>query len=116
MSETGRQASSEGPKRTAAGPRLSEDAIELIVAMLRVLGDPTRIRLIEVLNERGRATVSALNACLAMTQQNVSRQMAILHRAGIVSRRREGVWVYYELTDFTGWWLIEQLASGLSGD
>lgn len=101
-----------GQKRTVVVPRplLSEGAIESIVAMLRVLGDPTRIRLIEALNERGRATVSALNACLAMTQQNVSRQLAILHQAGIVSRRREGVWVYYELVDFTGWWLIEQLA------
>ena len=84
--------------------------------MFRVLGDPTRIRLIEALNERGRATVSALKACLAMTQQNVSRQLAILHQAGIVSRCREGVWVYYELIDFTGWWLIQQLAGEPQAD
>jgi DNA-binding transcriptional ArsR family regulator len=84
--------------------------------MLRVLADPTRIRLIEVLNERGRATVSALTACLPVTQQNVSKQLAILHQAGVVSRHRQGVWVHYELSDFTGWWLVEQLASALSVD
>lgn len=112
MSEVGRQTKVEGQNRApVARPELSEEAIGSIVAMLRILGDPTRIRLIEALNERGRATVSALNACLAMTQQNVSRQLAILHQAGIVSRRREGVWVYYELIDFSGWWLIEQLAA-----
>jgi DNA-binding transcriptional ArsR family regulator len=81
--------------------------------MLRVLADPSRIRLIEVLNDRGRATVSALAACLPVTQQNVSWQLRVLHQAGIVSRHREGVWVHYELTDFTGWWLIEQLAGAL---
>lgn len=101
------------PARGAAG-RLSEEAVESIAAMLRVLADPTRIRLIETLNARGRATVSALAACLPLTQQNVSHQLGVLHQAGIVSRRREGIWVHYELVDWTGWWLIEQLASGLS--
>lgn len=84
--------------------------------MLRVLADPTRIRLIETLNDRGRATVSALTAGLPVSQQSVSKQLAVLHQAGIVSRRREGVWVHYELTDFTGWWLIEQLAGALLED
>jgi DNA-binding transcriptional ArsR family regulator len=112
MSEVGLQTKTEGQNRDpVARPELSEEAIGSIVAMLRVLGDPTRIRLIEALNERGRATVSALNACLEMTQQNVSRQLSILHQAGIVSRCREGVWVYYELIDFSGWWLIEQLVA-----
>lgn len=96
--------------------QLSEETIESIAAMLRVLSDPIRIRLIEVLNDRGRTTVSALTACLPVTQQNVSWQLRILHQAGIVSRHREGVWVHYELTDFTGWWLIEQLASALDAD
>jgi len=93
---------------------LSEEDIASIAAILRVLGDETRIRLIEVLNHQGRATVSALAAGLSMTQQNISRQLSILHLAGIVRRRREGRCVYYELADFTGWWLIGQLASGLS--
>lgn len=98
----------------SSSPPLSDEAVESITAMLRVLADPTRIRLIEVLNERGKATVSALTACLPVTQQNVSKQLAVLHQAGIVSRHREGVWIHYELTDFAGWWLVEQLASALS--
>jgi ArsR family transcriptional regulator len=100
----------------ASAPRLGSETVESIAAMLRVLADPTRIRLIETLNDRGRATVSALSAGLPVTQQNVSRQLSILHQAGIVNRRREGVWVHYELTDFTGWWLIEQLAGALLED
>lgn len=102
-----------GPVASSNAP-LSGETVESIAAMLRVLADPTRLRLIEVLNERGRATVSALTACLPVTQQNVSKQLGVLHQAGIVSRHREGVWVHYELADFTGWWLVEQLAGALS--
>lgn len=88
----------------------------MIAAVLRALGDPTRIRLIEVLNDRGGATVSALAACVPVSQQRVSQQLAVLYEAGIVRRRREGMWVRYELVDWTGWWLVEQLASALDAD
>jgi DNA-binding transcriptional ArsR family regulator len=99
---------------TARSEPLSDETVEMVSAMLRVLGDPTRIRLIEILNERGSATVSALTACLPVSQQGVSKQLGVLHQAGVVSRRRDGVWVRYELVDFTGWWLVQQLASALS--
>jgi len=98
---------------TAQTEPLSEETVEMVAAMLKVLGDPTRIRLIEVLNERGSATVSALTSRLSVSQPRVSKQLSALHQAGIVSRRRCGMWVYYELVDFTGWWLVQQLASGL---
>lgn len=103
-------------RRAAGRPSglLTEETVESLAAMLRVLADPTRIRLIEALNERGRATVSALAACLPVTQQNVSHQLGVLHQAGIVNRRREGSWVHYELADWTGWWLVEQLAGSLA--
>jgi DNA-binding transcriptional ArsR family regulator len=101
---------------TAQSEPLSEETVEMVAAMLKVLGDPTRIRLIEVLNERGSATVSALTSRLSVSQPRISKQLAVLHQAGIVSRRRCGMWVYYELVDFTGWWLVQQLASGLRDD
>jgi DNA-binding transcriptional ArsR family regulator len=93
---------------------LPEETVEMVAAMLKVLGDPTRIRLIEVLNERGSATVSALTSCVPVSQPSVSKQLGILHQAGIVSRHRQGMWVRYELVDFTGWWLVQQLSSGLA--
>lgn len=93
---------------------LPEDTVEMVAAMLKVLGDPTRIRLIEVLNERGGATVSALTACFSVSQQRISQQLAILHEAGVVRRRRQGIHVRYELVDFTCWWVVQQLASGLA--
>lgn len=95
---------------------LREQTVESLASLLRVLADPTRIRLIEMLEARERATVSALAASLKVGQQNVSYQLLVLHRAGVVSRRREGVWVNYELSDWSGWWLIRRLAADLDDD
>lgn len=116
MSERDRQAEHGASKRPSTASRLSEKTVEMVAATLRVLADPTRIRLMEVLNERGGATVSALSTCVRSSQQNVSKQLSVLHQAGIVSRHREGVWVRYELADWTGVWLIEQLAAALGAD
>jgi DNA-binding transcriptional ArsR family regulator len=99
---------------TARREPLSDETVEMVAAMLKVLSDPTRIRLIEVLNDRGGATVSALTACVPVSQQAVSKQLGVLHQAGVVSRRREGVWVRYELVDFSGLWLVRQIASAIA--
>lgn len=93
---------------------LPEETVEMVAAMLKVLSDPTRIRLIEILNDRGGATVGALTPYFSVSQQRVSQQLAVLHKAGIVRRRREGMSVRYELVDFACWWVVQQLASGLS--
>jgi len=91
----------------------TDETVASLAETLRILADPTRIRLIEILNSCGRASVGALAAYLPLTRQGVSRQLGILHRAGLVDRRREGMSVSYGLTDWTGWWLIEQLAAVL---
>lgn len=96
----------------AADP-LPEERLEALAMRLRLLGDPTRIRLIQRLNGSGAASVGALAAGLPLTRQGVSRQLGLLHQAGIVRRRREGMCVLYELADWTGLWLLEQLADAL---
>ncbi len=104
-----------GTAGSTDGP-FTEETVESVVETLRLLADPTRIRLIEALNGRGSASVGSLAAYLPVTRQGVSRQLGILHRAGLVRRRREGMSVSYELVDWTGWWLIEQLAGALGDD
>lgn len=109
-SETVSDTTSEGEGSTG----LSEQSVESLASLLRVLADPTRIRLIEILEARGRATVSSLTASLPISQQSVSRQLGVLFQAGIVARRREGIWVQYELRDWSGPWVLRQLAEGLA--
>lgn len=66
-----------------------------------------------LLNER-EATVQELTDRLATTHQNVSKHLGVLYQAGIVSRRREGSCVRYALVDWTGWWLVEQIAGSVA--
>jgi DNA-binding transcriptional ArsR family regulator len=93
---------------------LTGDTVDMVAAMLRVVGDPTRIRLMEALHQDGSATGGGLATRLGLSQQAVSKQLGVLFQAGIVSRRRDGAWVHYELIDWTGWWLVEQISAALS--
>jgi DNA-binding transcriptional ArsR family regulator len=72
--------------------------IELVAQRLRILGQPLRIKLIDNLRD-GAATVQQLVSAVDGVQQNVSQHLAILHQAGIVSRRKDGIRVWYELVD-----------------
>jgi DNA-binding transcriptional ArsR family regulator len=63
----------------------------------RVLGDPTRIRLIQAL-ERGERSVGELVALLDMRQPRVSTHLACLRHCGFVEGRRQGKEVIYRLT------------------
>lgn len=106
--------SKQEPGATAQKPPLPDETVEMVAAMLKVLGDPTRIRLIELLDDWGSATVGALTPYFQVSQQRVSQQLAVLHQAGVVRRRRQGIHVRYELVDFACWWVVQQLATGLA--
>lgn len=104
----------QGQERGDPASSLTDEMVDMVAAMLRVIGDPTRIRLIEALNQDGSATGGGLALRLSCSQQAVSKQLGVLHQAGMVSRRRAGAWVHYELIDWTGWWLVEQISAALS--
>ncbi len=116
-----RQGSHHQPREAAAAPRprrasaqqLSDEAIELIAARLRVIAEPNRIRILGLLND-GDATVQELTDRLMTTHQNVSKHLGVLYQAGMVSRRKEGISVRYALVDWTGWWLVEQMAGSVA--
>jgi DNA-binding transcriptional ArsR family regulator len=59
------------------------------------LGDPMRLRLVDLLLERGEATASTLAAAVPITRQGVSKHLAILERDGLVTACRSGREVRY---------------------
>lgn len=93
---------------------LSDEAIEVIAARLRVIAEPNRIRLMRLL-DGDDATVQELADRMATTHQNVSKHLGVLYQAGMVSRRKEGTAVRYSLVDWTGWWLVEQIGTSVIG-
>lgn len=66
--------------------------------LFRALADSTRLRLINLLGE-SEVCVCFLVAILKTSQPKVSRHLAYLRRAGVVSTRREGKWMHYRLVD-----------------
>ncbi|BEL39232.1 hypothetical protein Isolate57625_25870 [Mycobacteroides abscessus subsp. abscessus] len=63
----------------------------------KTLGHPVRIRVLELLSERDQA-VSEMLPEVGIEAANLSQQLAVLRRAGLVTARREGLSVLYTLT------------------
>lgn len=85
---------------------------DLIAGRLRVIGDPTRIRLLDALRD-GERTVNELTETLGTSQQNASKHLGLLLSAGIVSRRKAGTSAYYAIADPSVFDLCEQICGSL---
>ena len=77
---------------------LSPPLADVIAAQFRLLAEPMRVRILSRLRE-GEASVGELVADLGTTQQNVSRHLSILHREGVLGRRKEGNRAIYRIGD-----------------
>lgn len=69
-----------------------------IVQCFKALSDETRLRILALLIN-GEMCVCDLMAILDLPQSTVSRHLAYLRNSGWVEDRRQGVWMYYRLTD-----------------
>lgn len=94
--------------------RLEQELLELVARRLQAIAEPTRIRLITLLEQR-EATVGELTDELATTHQNVSKHLGLLYQLGIVTRRKQGNQVWYALSDYTALRLIEQATASVTG-
>lgn len=66
--------------------------------VFKALADRTRLRILGLLLE-GEVCVCHIHESLGLPQPTVSRHLAYLRRAGLVSTRKEGLWVHYRLVD-----------------
>ncbi|HXD54211.1 MAG TPA: metalloregulator ArsR/SmtB family transcription factor [Solirubrobacteraceae bacterium] len=85
---------------------------ELIAARLRVIGDPTRIRILDMLRE-DELSVSEITERLGTSQQNASKHLGILLQAGILARHKSGNSSIYSIADRGVYELCEQVCGGL---
>lgn len=91
---------------------LPDSLVEVIADRFRVLGEPMRIRILDRLRVDD-ATIGELAEALATSQQNVSKHVGILARAGLVARAKEGNSVRCTIADATVIELCEQVCGGL---
>ena len=79
-------------------PELSQQYIQPLADVFKVLGDPTRLRILRVLMTQ-EVCVRDIADELGMGQSAVSHQLRILRDARLVQFRRDGKTVYYSLAD-----------------
>jgi DNA-binding transcriptional ArsR family regulator len=89
---------------------LPDALLDLCASEFRVLGQPWRLRVIDLLERNGEANVQSMVDALDVGQQNLSRHLGVLHTAGLVHRRREGREVRYGLLDPGATELIDMAA------
>jgi len=94
-----RRGRARAPSRSPSShPILPEEALERVAARFRLLGDPSRLRLLNLLMQ-GESSVQELVEASGLGQANVSRHLGLLRREGVVARTRDGNRALYRIAD-----------------
>ncbi len=74
---------------------------ERVARRFRILGEPVRLELLNILHRDGEMNVQELVAASGHAHANVSKHLRVMAEADLVSRRKDGLYVYYKLLDPT---------------
>jgi ArsR family transcriptional regulator len=93
----------EGSDTCCATPRdISSEAMAMDLQVLTAMGNDTRYELLRrIANADDGVCVCDLEAAVGVSQSAVSQALSRLYTAGLVTRRKEGSWRYYEPTKTT---------------
>lgn len=81
------------------GAALPAEVAEAHAARFKALADPTRVQLLHLVAhaDRGEACVCDLTAAVTLSQPTISHHLAILVKAGLLTRDRRGTWAWYRV-------------------
>jgi DNA-binding transcriptional ArsR family regulator len=77
---------------------MSEELLQLIAGRFKVLAEPARLTILNALRE-GELSVTALQDATGLGQANLSKHLQLLHAAGFVKRRKQGLFTRYAVAD-----------------
>jgi DNA-binding transcriptional ArsR family regulator len=77
---------------------MNAELMTLVAARFKALAEPTRLEILNALRDRER-TVGDLVEETGLGQANVSKHLQLLHALGFVTRRKDGLFVYYGMAD-----------------
>lgn len=80
------------------GHALTPELLELIGERFKALSEPARLGILNTLRD-GERSVSELIEHTGLGQANLSKHLQLLHQLGFVNRRKEGLYVFYDLAD-----------------
>ena len=79
---------------TEKGRDLSDAELEKVAGQFRLLGEPMRLKILQALCVKP-LTVGEIVDATGATQSNISKHLALLALSGIITRHRDGQFVYY---------------------
>ena len=77
---------------------LTPELLTIIAERFKAMAEPARLQILNALRG-GEMTVTELIDETSLGQGNVSKHLQLLHTLGFVTRRKEGLHVYYALAD-----------------
>jgi len=81
-----------------AGPVLSESEADSTAALFKALGDPARVRIVNLLaSRRGDVCACEFEPALGLSQPTVSHHLKKLTDAGLLDREQRGKWAYFSI-------------------
>ncbi len=78
--------------------KLETAQLERVANLFRAFSEASRLAIVQELKS-GERSVSEIVDALPTSQANVSKQLKLLYEAGVVSRRKEGTQVLYQIAD-----------------
>lgn len=78
--------------------KLDSAQLERVAGLFKAFAEPGRLAILQELKS-GEMSVSELVDALPTSQANVSKQLKLLHDAGVITRRKDGTLVLYRIAD-----------------
>ena len=85
------------------------------IEIFQMLADQTRLRALALMHEAGELCVCELVAALDLSQPKISRHLAAMRDAGLLTSRRDAQWVFYHITPTLPDWQQQVIAGALLG-
>ncbi len=89
--------------------------VEATARMLRCLGHPIRLRILDLLERQGEASVTEIYEALDLGQASCSQHLNLMRDKNILARRKDGVNVLYRLGDPRALKVLDCLRSTAQG-
>ncbi len=84
--------------RPLDGAALSDDEVEAAAALFRAVGEPARVKILNLLATTGGPVCAcAFEPGLGLSQPTVSHHLKTLTEAGLLEREQRGRWAYFTL-------------------
>lgn len=83
--------------------------------LFKALSDSTRLRCLSLLIKADELCVCELTQAMSIAQPKVSHHLAALRKAGLVTDRKQGLWIYYRINETLPQWVHEVIQAAARG-